>query len=40
MTHLHSPHHSHAVQQCAPAFPPHAHLINALVSHWTFTPMR
>jgi len=32
MTHLHSHHHSHAVQQRAPAFPPHAHLVNALVS--------
>jgi hypothetical protein len=32
MTHLHSPHRSHAVQQRAPAFPPHTHLVNALVS--------
>jgi uncharacterized BrkB/YihY/UPF0761 family membrane protein len=32
MTHLHSHHRSHAVQQRAPAFPPHAHLVNAPVS--------
>jgi hypothetical protein len=31
MTHLHSHHHSHGVQQRAPAFP-HAHLVNAPVS--------
>lgn len=31
MTHLHSPHRSHAVQQRAPAFPPHTHLVNAPV---------
>jgi hypothetical protein len=31
MTHLHSHHRSHAVQQRAPAFPPHAHLVNAPV---------
>lgn len=36
MTHLHSPHHSHAVQQGAPAFPPHAHLVNAPVSPLDF----
>jgi hypothetical protein len=32
MTHLHSPHRSHTVQQRAAAFPPHAHLVNAPVS--------
>jgi hypothetical protein len=32
MTHLHSHHHSHVTYQRAPAFPPHAHLINAPVS--------
>jgi hypothetical protein len=31
MTHLHSPHRSHVVQQRAPAFAPHAYLVNALV---------
>jgi hypothetical protein len=36
MTHLHSPHRSHAGQQRAPAFPPHAHLVNALVSPLDF----
>jgi hypothetical protein len=36
MTHLHSPHHSHAVQQRAPAFPAHAHLVNAPVSPLDF----
>ena len=36
MTHLHSPHHSHAVQQRAPAFPPYAHMVNALVSPLDF----
>jgi hypothetical protein len=35
MTHLHSPHHSHAVQQRTPAFP-HAHLANAPVSPLDF----
>jgi hypothetical protein len=36
MTHLHSPHHSHAVQQRAPACPSHTHLVNAPVSPLDF----
>ena len=31
MTHLHSDHRSHVVQQRAPAFTPYAHLVNASV---------
>jgi hypothetical protein len=31
MTHLHSDHRSHVVQQRVPAFPPYAHLVNASV---------
>jgi hypothetical protein len=36
MAHLHSPHHSHVTYQRAPAFPPHTHLVNALVSPLDF----
>jgi hypothetical protein len=36
MTYLHSSHRSHAVQQRAPAFPPHTHLVNAPVSPLDF----
>ena len=36
MTHLHSHHRSHAVQQRAPAFPPHTHLVNAPMSPLDF----
>ncbi len=36
MTHLHSHHRSHAVQQRTPAFPPWVHLLNAPVSPLDF----
>jgi hypothetical protein len=38
MTHLHSHHHSHLIQQRAPAFPPYAHLVNASVFPLDFRP--
>jgi hypothetical protein len=31
MTHLHSDHHNHLIQQRVPAFPPYTHLVNASV---------